>query len=51
MSNETHKCAHQACNCVTPKNEKYCSEYCKDAKGMTTLQCHCGHASCSGSKL
>lgn len=45
----TNKCAHETCNCQVQANGpygKYCSEQCKDAKGMTTLHCNCPHPSC-----
>jgi hypothetical protein len=41
---DAKKCAHPSCKCVT--TEKYCSEYCSDAKNMTELQCQCQHPAC-----
>jgi hypothetical protein len=41
------KCAHPACNCMAEKDSKYCSQYCKDAKGTLELSCGCGHAGCA----
>jgi hypothetical protein len=46
MSTTPTKCAHMACNCMAPAGQKYCSTHCQDAKGMTTLSCHCGHQGC-----
>ena len=39
------KCAHASCTCTVDK-DKYCSQHCKDARGMTDLTCHCGHPNC-----
>jgi hypothetical protein len=46
MSTTPAKCAHMACTCIAPTGKKYCSTHCEDAKGMTTLSCHCGHHGC-----
>jgi hypothetical protein len=46
MSSTPAKCAHMACSCTVPAGKKYCSTHCEDAKGMTTLTCHCGHHGC-----
>jgi hypothetical protein len=40
------KCAHPACNCSVPEDEKYCSQYCKDAGNTVELSCNCHHAGC-----
>ena len=43
------KCAHEGCNCQVEAHGqygKYCSEHCKDAKGMTELRCGCPHPAC-----
>lgn len=45
------KCAHSMCQCLTPKDETYCSTFCKDSKDMTTLQCDCGHPACGSTHL
>lgn len=42
-------CAHPGCTCTVSANGefgKYCSEHCKDAKGMTELRCGCNHSGC-----
>jgi hypothetical protein len=41
------KCAHPACNCMPPKDEKYCSVYCHDMRTLTELSCNCGHPGCA----
>jgi hypothetical protein len=47
MSHQPKKCAHPSCTCMVDK-DKYCSQHCKDAKGVTALACHCHHAECKG---
>jgi hypothetical protein len=49
MADETKKCAHSQCECVVSGNEKYCSEYCRDAEGdkEIEIQCDCKHAACA----
>ena len=47
---QPQQCAHPGCSCtVAPNGEfgKYCSEHCKEAKGMTELRCGCRHPGCS----
>ncbi len=51
MSNEVEKCAHKICQCQARKGDKYCSQFCADSKGVTTLQCDCGHPSCTAAKI
>ena len=46
QQNTPTKCAHMACTCMAPVGKKFCSTHCEDAKGMTTLTCHCGHVGC-----
>lgn len=41
-----NKCAHPSCNCPPAKGGKYCSEYCKDARGSMELSCNCRHEGC-----
>jgi hypothetical protein len=41
------KCAHPACNCLAPSDEKFCSQYCADAQDTVELACNCGHAGCA----
>jgi hypothetical protein len=45
---KTRKCGHPACACTVSGKEKYCSEYCKDAKDLTELTCTCEHPECRG---
>lgn len=43
------KCAHETCNCLVEPNGpygKFCSEHCKDARGITQLHCGCPHPQC-----
>ncbi len=51
MATETKKCAHTTCSCMVPEGQKYCSTFCEDAAGTTTLQCDCGHPSCESKGL
>jgi len=44
---EIKKCAHPTCNCTAPENDKYCSQYCKDAGDTLELSCNCNHAGCA----
>jgi hypothetical protein len=46
-NNEQQKCAHPACRCVVPKDKKYCSQRCEDAKKEVEISCDCGHDGCS----
>ena len=43
----SEKCAHPACNCPAPQDEKYCSPYCHDAGDLIELACNCGHPGCA----
>ncbi|HZT75002.1 MAG TPA: hypothetical protein VE996_15270 [Terriglobales bacterium] len=40
------KCAHPACDCPPAKGSRYCSDYCKDARGSLELNCNCRHPDC-----
>ena len=44
--NEAKTCAHPSCNCPASDDDKYCSEYCRDAKDLTEISCGCEHAGC-----
>jgi hypothetical protein len=44
--NETKKCAHPSCSCSVAGDDKYCSEYCKDAKDIMEIGCGCEHQGC-----
>ncbi|HVG35772.1 MAG TPA: hypothetical protein VM911_22160 [Pyrinomonadaceae bacterium] len=48
MADESNqkKCAHPSCSCVVSGEDKYCSEYCNDAKDLTEIGCGCEHPSC-----
>jgi hypothetical protein len=48
MADEPKKCAHETCTCMAPADSKYCSLFCQDSAGLTTLKCDCGHAACAG---
>jgi hypothetical protein len=43
---DENKCAHEGCNCRVSGDEKYCSEYCRDAGDITEIGCGCEHAGC-----
>ena len=51
MANEVKKCAHEGCSCMAPEGQKYCSTFCADATGTTTLKCDCGHSGCEARSL
>ena len=42
------KCAHPACNCPAPADNKYCSQYCHDSGNSTEIMCNCRHPACEG---
>jgi hypothetical protein len=49
---DVKKCAHDACSCPAAPGSNYCSNFCEDSKGLTTLTCDCGHAACkAGDRL
>ncbi|MGA9528990.1 MAG: hypothetical protein WBS24_12825 [Terriglobales bacterium] len=42
------KCAHPSCNCQVTSDDKYCSQFCKDAGAdEVEIACDCGHDICS----
>ncbi len=41
------QCAHTGCTCPAKSDSKYCSTYCEDSAGTTTLACDCGHPGCA----
>lgn len=45
---DVKKCAHEGCSCIAAEGSKYCSTYCADSVGKTTLGCDCPHAGCGG---
>ncbi len=51
MASEPKKCAHEACSCIAREGQKYCSTFCEDSKGVTTLKCDCDHPKCKGQGL
>jgi hypothetical protein len=44
---EPRRCEHPACNCVVTGRDKYCSQYCHDARNTLELSCNCGHPGCA----
>ena len=52
QGNERQKCAHEACKCMVPADQKFCSDYCgaRDDAETASLQgndgCKCGHSGC-----
>ena len=44
---EAKKCEHPACNCTVTDGDKYCSQYCHDARNTLELSCNCGHPGCA----
>jgi hypothetical protein len=51
MTDTVKKCAMEGCTCIPAGGKKYCSEVCEDSKNITTLECPCQHAACTGNKL
>lgn len=45
------KCAHESCKCMATEGSNYCSNFCQDSKGVTTLECDCGHPACTRAAL
>ena len=45
---DAKKCAHEGCTCMATEGSKYCSTYCEDSVGKTTLSCDCPHKGCAG---
>lgn len=45
---DTRKCGHAACDCRVEADNKYCSEYCKNAEeaGVVEIGCGCEHTPC-----
>jgi hypothetical protein len=43
------KCGHEMCRCTVAENERYCSDYCKDATEVkeVEIQCDCKHPACA----
>ena len=43
--NEERKCAHEPCECSVTHDQKFCSDWCKDAGSHEVeIACECGHA-------
>ncbi|WP_352431432.1 hypothetical protein [Pyrinomonas sp.] len=40
------KCEHPSCNCTVAEDEKYCSEYCANARDVLEIGCGCEHPEC-----
>ncbi len=51
MAEDVNKCKNTGCSCMATKGSSYCSTFCEDTKGTTTLQCDCGHSACASAKL
>jgi hypothetical protein len=48
MADKPKKCAHPICTCVPREGDNYCSDACKDAAGLTDIECACPHPDCGG---
>jgi hypothetical protein len=48
MAKNRHKCEHVNCQCKVPEDEKYCSEYCREAGEVDVIEtgCGCEHPPC-----
>ncbi len=46
VSTQAKTCAHETCSCLVVSGSKYCSDFCEDSEGLTTLTCDCGHTMC-----
>jgi predicted nucleic acid-binding Zn ribbon protein len=48
MVEKQKKCAHPTCDCMIEDEEKYCSEYCRNAEksGVAKIGCGCEHSAC-----
>ena len=44
--NNEKKCAHPSCTCTVSGGDKYCSEYCRDARDLMEIACNCEHPGC-----
>jgi hypothetical protein len=44
---KAEKCAHPICSCMTISGG-YCSVECEAMGKMPDIDCHCGHAVCTG---
>ncbi len=53
MNEGTRKCAHEACTCEVPVEQKFCSTSCAQAAAASQTHshaCNCGHDGCAGGK-
>jgi hypothetical protein len=43
------KCGYSQCQCMVTAQERYCSDYCKDAQSEKEIeiQCDCKHEACA----
>lgn len=48
MSDTPKNCAHSICTCKAKEGSKYCSQFCEDAAGTTTIACDCPCGTCGG---
>jgi hypothetical protein len=47
MAKNRHKCAHGNCQCQVSEDEKFCSEYCREAgEEIVEIGCGCEHKPC-----
>ncbi len=46
MPEKAHPCAHPSCKCQVAEKNKYCSEYCLEARDITEIGCGCEHPPC-----
>ena len=49
MAKKRHKCAHDNCQCQVSEDEKFCSEYCREAGDIVEVGCGCEHKPCHDS--
>jgi hypothetical protein len=51
MNETQRKCAHEACTCTVPPQQKFCSTSCEQAAAASQTHshaCNCGHDACAG---
>lgn len=47
MPEETRHCAQTSCKCeVRGEEDRYCGEYCREARDITEIGCGCEHPPC-----
>ena len=54
MEQQSHKCAHAACNCSVPEGKRFCSRFCEEHEAHPgaedKVMCGCGHPDCGGTE-